>query len=121
MPLVALSGGGGNGNGRLTIIGADLWTTWFEIRWLLRYESDLYDRLIDQWWTAGAQWRWFAEDEKSHMYDSVLGGGGGGNGRWSGRLQVVPELDSAARALALHIPIPPQGERSQPRISLPPV
>lgn len=107
------------GNGRLFVIGADIWTTWFEIRWLLRHDSDLYDQLFEYWWDIEGPGRWWAEDNHGHRYDCLMGAGGGGNGKWFANLQLAPGLDQTAQKLTLHIPIPPDGEVALMQVVLP--
>ncbi|MEX0698607.1 MAG: hypothetical protein WD354_02635, partial [Acidimicrobiia bacterium] len=66
------------GKGRLTVVGADLWSTWFEVRWLLNADSDLYDRLVEYWWDIDRTRMWWAEDDNGQRYDCLMGAGGGG-------------------------------------------
>ena len=107
------------GKARLTVIGVDLWTTWFEMRWHLTSVTDLYDELTEFWWDVKGPGRWWAEGDNGQRYDCLMGAGGGGNGKWSASLQCAPRLDQTARRLTLHIPIPPDGEMARVHLALP--
>ena len=107
------------GKARLTVIGVDLWTTWFEMRWHLTSDTDLYDELTEYWWDVTGPGRWWAEGDNGQRYDCLMGAGGGGNGKWSANVQFAPGLDRTTRTLILHIPIPPNSKVSQIHVAMP--
>jgi hypothetical protein len=107
------------GAARLLLIGADLWSSWFEVRWALKSDDQRYHELHEEWWSGDDTWRWWAEDTAGRRYDSVPGSGRRRSGALVRISSVRPRVGHVHRDLILHVPLPPSGEHASLDVAIP--
>ncbi|MCU1401447.1 MAG: hypothetical protein JWN62_4556 [Acidimicrobiales bacterium] len=100
----------------LTMIGAEVWTTYFILRWEFRAAGE--DPVIDRRLTDGLAWT--ATDDLGTDYVGGDFGGGGGNSRqWTYSSTFAPALDPMASLLDVVLTSPVNGEPTPIRLTIP--